>query len=195
MKHLKMLATAILAAMAMAAFTAGSASATTLEVGGVAQNKSVSISSSIAAGNSMVMSRTDGTLANTCTASTIAASTVSPFTTEDVGGPISTMTFTGCSAGNPTVHKAGALTLRRIPNSTNLTVFWGEGEVTVPTSLGFTVNCKPGVHEHIGVKTGNPTGRIAWHLYIRLNCGFLLPSAIWQGSFTVTSPEGLGGVE
>jgi len=25
-----------------------------------------------------------------------------------------------------------------------------------------------------------------------LNCGFFLPSAKWEGTYTVTSPEGLG---
>jgi hypothetical protein len=192
MKDLKMLAIGAVAAMAMTAFTAGSASATTLEVGGVTQNKSVAISSSLASGTSAIISRTDGSLANTCTSSAIVSSTVSPFTTEDVGGPISTLSLSTCER-TVTVHKAGALTFRKIPNTTDLTVFWGEGEMTVGSPFG-TLNCKPGVHEHIGVKTGQPSGRIAWHLYIRMNCGFLVPSAIWKGTYTVTSPEGLGGV-
>lgn len=193
MKHVKKLGFGVVAAMAMAAFTAGSASATTLEVGGVAKNESVTIEASLASGTSIVMSRTDGSLANTCTSSAIAASTVSPFSTEDVGGPISTLTFENCTRP-VTVHKAGALTFRKIPGTTNLTVFWGEAEVTVGSPFG-TLNCKPGAHTHIGVLTGRWILLGTYHLEIVLNCGFLVPSAKWTGTYTVTSPEGLGGVE
>lgn len=192
MKHLKILALGTVAALALAAFIASGASATTLEVGGVVQNSSVKIEASVASGTSMVLSRTDGSLANTCTTSNVTASTVSPYSTEDVGGPISTLTFESCTRP-VTVHKAGAVTLRRIAGTRDLTVFWGEGEVTVNTPFG-TVNCKPGVHTHWGRIT-KLSPRSIWHVSIVLNCGFLLPSAVWKGSYEITSPAELGGVE
>lgn len=194
MKYLKMLGLAAIAATALTAFTAGSASATTLEVGGEAKNSSVTISASIAAGNSAILARTDGTLANTCTASTVAGATASPFTGTKVTGAISTLSWSGCSAGNPTVHQKGQLYVEHEAPTTNGKVFSENAEVTVPTSLGFTVNCKTGAGTEVGTLTGtgDVTKHAIMHVNAVLNCGFLLPSATWKGTYTVTSPTGLG---
>nr|MDQ2630074.1 hypothetical protein [Actinomycetota bacterium] len=86
MKHLKTLGLAAVAAMAMTAIVAGSASATVLEVEGSTWQESVTISASLASGTSAVLSRTDGSLANTCTTSSVAGSTSSPFIGATVTG-------------------------------------------------------------------------------------------------------------
>lgn len=193
MNYLKTLIIAAGAAMALTAFTASTAGATTLAIGGSAVNKSVSIESSLASGTSMVISRTDGSLANTCTQSSMAGSTVSPFTTEDVEMPISTETFTACER-SVVVHKKGSWTYKWI-GGLNLTAFWGESEVTVGSPFG-TLNCKTGApHIHFGTVTGKIFGRTLWHINAVINCGFLVPSAVWKGTYEITSPEGLGGVE
>jgi hypothetical protein len=59
MKNMK-IGLAAVAAMAMVGFTAGTASATTLEVGGVAQNSSVSITASVQSGTKVVLKDTEG---------------------------------------------------------------------------------------------------------------------------------------
>jgi hypothetical protein len=118
---LKALGLAAVAAMVFTAFAASSASATTLEVGGVSQNSAVAIEMSLKSGTSTTWSRTDQVLAGTCTASAVAGSTVTPFTGTTVTGPISSLSFTSCTR-TVTVHKAGTLHVEHIASTTNGTV-------------------------------------------------------------------------
>lgn len=192
MDHLRQFGIAAAMAVVMAAFVSGSASATTLEVGGVTQNQAVAGSASIAAGNTVVLSRTDGTLANTCTASTVQGTSSSPFTGTKVTGAVSALSFSGCSAGNPTVHKAGQGYVEHESGTTNGNGFSENAEVTVPTSLGFTVSCTTGAGTKVNTVTGVAAGNATVHVNAVLNCGFLLPSASLKGTYTVTSPTGLG---
>ena len=191
MKYLKMLGLAAVAAMAMTAFTAGSASATTLEVGGTAKNESVTLSASIASGTSAVLSRTDDSLANTCTTSNVHGSTTT-FTGSAVKGPISTLSFENCDH-NVTVHKPGSLSVTHA-GGTDGTVVSEGAEVTVTTAFGFVVNCKTGSGVDIGTLKGVASGHATMNINAVLNCGFLLPSAKWAGTYTVTSPTGIGVV-
>lgn len=177
----------LLSALAFTAVAASSASATTVELNGVTQNSSVSTSVSISVGFTIVFGRTDGTLANTCTAATVEGAYSSPFTGTKVTGATSTLSFSGCSAGNPTVHKAGKLYVEHESGTTNGNVFSEEAEVTVPTSLGFTVNCKTGGGTQLGTVTGVSSGNATMHVNAVLNCGFLLPSARLTGTLTVTT--------
>lgn len=190
MNYLKMLGFAAMASMALTAIFAGSASATTLEAGGVTQNGSLSGTASLQSGASAVLSRTDGTLANTCTTSNIGFGTVSPFTGSTVGGPISEMTFGSCGKEPLVVHTPGSLTIAWT-SGTNGTVTSAGAEITVPTSLGFTVNCKTGTGTHFGTLTGVSEGNATMDVKTVVNCGFLLPSATLGMTYTITGPLGV----
>ncbi|HEX6205297.1 MAG TPA: hypothetical protein VFZ29_05765 [Solirubrobacterales bacterium] len=191
MKYLKILGPAAVAAMALAAFTAGNAAATVLEVEGQNWLESVEINASLETGTSATLARTDGSLANTCTSSTVAGATSSPFTGEQVTGALSSLTFASCSE-TVTVDAKGQLFVKHIAGTTNGTVFSENAEVTVKTPFGNEVNCKTGTGTDIGTLTGVKSGNATMDINAVLNCGFLLPSATWKGAYTVTSPTGLG---
>jgi hypothetical protein len=192
MKHLKMFVSVALAAMAaFAAIGAGSASATTLEVGGVPKNQAVTIVGSLTSGTSLTLGLTNGTFANTCSVFEIEGTAVSPFTATRVSGSGKTLKFGSCTTEPVTAHKTGILIGEHIPGTTNATMFSSGAEVTVPSPIG-TLNCKTGSGIHLGILTGTATGHATLHINAVLNCGFLVPSATMQGSVTVTSPTGVG---
>jgi hypothetical protein len=190
MKYLKILGLAAVAAMAMTAFTAGSASATTLEVGGVKKTTNTAITASLQSGSSAVLSRTDGSFANTCTASHVDGETTVN-TGAAVSGPIKTLTFTNCTRP-VSVHNPGSLSVTHT-SGTNGTVSSSGAVVTVGSPFG-TLNCQTGASTHLGTLTG--TGNLAAHATLAIdaviNCGFLVPSAVWKGTYVVTTPTGLG---
>ncbi len=197
MNHLRMLGLAAVAAMTMVAVTAGTATATTLEGNGVAQNQSVAFSLSLETQTSLSLRLTNGTFANTCTMSEGAGKT-STFTAENskaIGGPISSLTFTSCTTSPIVVDKAGNLSVEWISGTTNGTVRSVGAEVTVPSAFG-TLNCKTGAGTQIGILTGKKAGEQALlDMSAVVSCGFLVPSALWTGGFSVTSPTGLGVVK
>ncbi|MDQ2630073.1 MAG: hypothetical protein M3Y75_03720 [Actinomycetota bacterium] len=196
MKHLKMLGLAAVAAMAMAAFAASSVSATAIEVEGQTWNESVAISASLASGTSAVLSRTDGSLANTCTVSDVKGDTESPFTGTTVTGAVDSLSFNSCTRA-VTVHKAGTLHVAWIEGTTDGTVSSSGAEVTVGSPFG-TLNCKTGSGVDLGRLTGTdgtPSVHAELHVNAVLNCGFLVPSATWKGTYTITSPTWLGVVK
>jgi hypothetical protein len=192
---LKKLAIAALAAMALTAFAASTASATTLEVNGNTKNAGVDFSASAESGTSWNVARTDGSLANTCTTSTIAGATSSPYHGTIVTGAVSSFTFGGCTR-TVTVDNKGHFYIEHIAGTTNGTMFSEEAEVTILTPFfGAHVNCKPGGGTDIGTLTGKGTGGTATlDVNAVLNCGFLLPSATWKGTYNVTSTGGSLGV-
>lgn len=203
MKYLKMLGIAAVAAMSFMAFAA-SASATTLEIGGVTQNGAVTLTASLESNTTVVLARTDGTLANTCTGSHVHGET-SVFTGTYVTGPLTGHTahqkstgqlptdglsFSGCTRP-VTVHDPGTLYIDHESGTTSGTVFSEDADVTVSTVFG-TVRCQTGAGTHIGTMTGVASGHATMKVDAVLNCGFLLPSATWKGSYEITSPTGLG---
>jgi hypothetical protein len=207
MKFLKMLGLAAVAAAALMAFVgAGTASATTLEVGGAAQNKSVAISASLQAGTSALLKDEFGTTTDTCTTSTVAGSTTT--FTPTVSGPISTLTFGSCSHTTTVIAK-GNLSVAWIPTteaekkegktSTNGTVSSNGAEVTVQsTFFGASAVCKTGAGTTLGPLTGattagNPGAHATIDINAKINCG-ILGSSSWTGTYTVTSPTDLGVV-
>jgi hypothetical protein len=215
MKYLKMLGLAALSAMALMAVTAGAASATTLEVGGVTQNKSVEITASLKPGSTLILTPTGSAEpSNTCTQAIIGGSTtsstntaVSPpvttsnsYTGNDLTGPITELQFGGSSTGTPgcindvTVHKAGTLHVSHA-GGTNGTLTSSGAEVTsFSSTFGVYVNCKTGAGTHLGTLTGKKEGHAEVHVNAVLNCGFFVPSAKWEGTYVVTTPTGLGVV-
>lgn len=191
MKILNSLGLTALAAMALMALAAGNASATTLEIGGVKQNSSVTFTASLIAGGSVVVASTSGALGNTCTESHFHGSTASPFTGTQIGGPLSTLTFGKCTPRAVVVHKAGSITFENISGTTNATVRSVGAEITVSTDI-VVATCTTGAGVDIGVLTGVKEGHALLHVNAVLNCGPLLPSAKWEGTYVVTSPTGLG---
>lgn len=193
MIYIRTLGLAVLAAMAlMASIGAGSASATTLEVGGVAKNSSVSIEASVAAGGSTIFKDTNNLTIETCTGWTMKAATVTPFTGSTVTAPISNMSYTGCSH-KLTVIKPGRLHIAW-NSGTKGTTTLSESEVTVENTI-FGISCiaKTGTGTDIGTLTGVASGTANWDFngVIPMGaCGDLNMT----GTGTVTSPSGLGVV-
>jgi hypothetical protein len=187
MKYVKLLGLAALSAMALMAF-ASTASATTLEVGGSAKNESVSIKSNIATGTSALLEDTSAISQNTCTTSNVEGSSSSPFTATKVTGAVSSLTFSNCDR-TVTVHAAGKLYVEWT-SGTNGKVGSEEAEVTSGSPFG-TLTCVTGTGTHIGTLTGVASGNATMHINAVLDCGI---SARWTGTYTVTSPSGLGVV-
>ncbi|HEY5943193.1 MAG TPA: hypothetical protein VIT89_10070 [Solirubrobacterales bacterium] len=189
---LKAFAIAAVAAMAFTALGAKSASATTLEVGGVTQNSPVTIDTSLKAGTALVISRTDGSLANECGVSTFKGTT-SVFTGATVTAPLSNWSSSSCVRPR-TFHKTGTLHVEHIAGTTDGTVSSSGAEWTTGSPFG-TLNCKTGGGVDLGTLTGTdgtPSQHAEIDVNAVINCGFLVPSATWKGTYTVTSPTGLG---
>jgi hypothetical protein len=198
MKYLKMLGLAAVAAMAFAAFAASSASATTLERAGAPQKEPVFITASLEGGTLAVLQDTNGNLSNKCTNSHVEGTTAKIETSgATVTAPVKSLSFSGCDPEGVTVVTAGSLSVENI-GGTNGTVRSIGAEVKVPTTAGITANCKTGTGVHIGTLTGatNKTTNLSQHatmdIHAVLNCGFLLPSATWDGEYIVTTPTELG---
>jgi hypothetical protein len=190
MKYVKMLGIAAVAAMALMAVAAGSASATTLDIGSVVQSGAVTITASNE--TSVTLSDTEGTQANTCSVSHVHGST-SVFSGSKVTGSLSELSFTTCTRSPVTVDTKGGLYIEHEAGTNSGSVFSENAEVTVPTTFGFSVTCKTGTGTKIGTLDG--ASAISSHATLTvaavLSCGFLLPSASWSGSYIVTSPTGL----
>jgi hypothetical protein len=191
MNYLKMLGLAAVAAMALMAVTAGSASATTLEVGGVPKSTSTTIDAS--ASSPIVLSDTEGFVANRCSVSSVAGSTTSTSGTK-VTGPISTLSFGTCEVSPVTVESRGGFYIEKEVATSGI-VYSEQTAVTWNTSFGFHVTCTTagsgtGIGTLDGVASGNATMTIA----AVLSCGFLLPSARWSATYKISTPTGLGVV-
>jgi hypothetical protein len=206
MKYLKMLGLAAVAAAALMAFVgAGTASATTLEVGGVAKNSAVTLEASLKSGTSALLKDEFGTTTDTCTVSEVEGTTenrASPettrFTGAVVGGKINKLTFSSCTH-TTTVIAPGSLHVTWISGTTNGTVSSVKAEVTVQsTFFGASAVCKTGEGTDIGTLTGattatNPGVHATMDISAKINCG-ILGAASWTGTYTVTSPTHLGVV-
>ena len=194
MKHFKNLGAAAVAAIALLSLVgAGTASATTLEVKGVKQTGPVAIEMSLAAGTSAILKDKNGTTQQTCTGSITKGSTTSPFTGTSVQEDLSSFTFTGCTHTTDVLNP-GKLSITWT-SGTNGTISSSEAEwTTVSTVFGASATCKTGSGTVMGSLTGVNSGRATFHINATtLNCGILGTSS-WTGTYTVTSPEGLGVV-
>ncbi|HEY3434388.1 MAG TPA: hypothetical protein VGK41_01920 [Solirubrobacterales bacterium] len=185
----KLLGIAVLAIMASAAFTASSASATTLEVGGVTQNSSVELKWSLLE-PSIVWARTDGAVGNSCAQSTMGGKTT-VVTGAKVTVPLQELTFLQCSALPWVIHKGGQLYIEHEAGTTSGDVFLEDSQWTVPTSFG-TINCKTGEGTKLGTLNATSSGHATMAVNAVLNCGFLAPSITLKATFQLTSPTGLG---
>lgn len=163
---------------------------TTLTVAGTPKNEAITITASLNTGTSLVLARTDGSLANSCTESHLHGATESPFTGSVVTGALSTLTFGKCTREGVLAPEAGKLYVA-YTEGPNGRVTSEQAEVTVPSPFG-TLNCKTGSGATLGTLTGTKEGHASIDVSAVLNCGFLVPSATLKGTYTVTSPTGLG---
>jgi hypothetical protein len=193
MKFTKILGVVAAAALALMAF-ASSASATTLEVGGVKQTGTVSLEATLKSGTSALLSDTAGFFANTCTTSTVKGSDSTTQTGTAVEGPVGTLSWgtvaTPCKEGNPTVDAAGSLSVEWT-SGTNGTVKSKNAKVTVPSALGTLTCTTPAAGTDLGTLTGVASGSATMDVNAVLACGI---DAKWTGTYSVTSPAGLGVV-
>lgn len=187
--NLRRLALALLSTMVLAASCAGSASATAFEEGGVEIKEEKTYTLSLEVGASFTMSRTDGTLANTCTKVHLGGHI--PWYNHPVLWLLNLTELTFGECERPIgVHKTGNQSVQ-YTSGTNGTVASSGAEVTVGTPFG-TVNCKTGEGTDLGTLTGVSSGQATVHVNAVVNCGFLLPSANWNGTLKFSSPSGLG---
>ncbi|HEX6205473.1 MAG TPA: hypothetical protein VFZ29_06680 [Solirubrobacterales bacterium] len=193
MKYLKRFGLFGLAAMAVAAVSApGSASATTLEITGSTQNQSVEFAMSLESGSSVVFKTTSGTIQNTCTASEMAGSTITPYTGTTVTAPLTTLSFGKCT-GSVTVDKAGTLHFEHIKGTTDAKLISSGAEITVwSVPMNQYLNLKTGSGVTIGIVTGVQHDHAKVHVNAVVSFSFLLPSGTWEGDYIVTTPTGFG---
>jgi hypothetical protein len=190
MKFTKILVAAAAVALALMAF-AGTASATTLSVNGVKQTGAVTIKASLKSGTSSLLADTVGGWANTCTASTIEANDSTKTTSTPVEGTVTNLAFTSCKDEPVVVDTKGALTIENISGTTNGTSRLIGAEVTSPSPYGeLTCAAAASPGTDIGTLTGFSAGNATMDINASLNCGAI--TGKWTGTYTVTSPAGLG---
>lgn len=187
MKFIK-LVTALTTALSLLVFVAD-ASATTLEVTGVGQASAVTIEATLAAGASSLLTDTSNFAANTWAASALVMKTTTSTTGTTVSGSISGISFTNGTEGNVTVDANGSFSIERIGATTNGTVRWSGGKITVPSFFG-TLTCTTS-NTDIGTLTGVNVGNAKIDINAVLPCT-IIGSAKWSGTYTVTKPVGLG---
>jgi hypothetical protein len=192
MKHFKRLAiTALTATALMAMGAATSASATTIEINGVTQNKSVEMTISQKVGTSSLLKDEFGTTTDTCTEIDLTFETESPYTTTLLGAKITKLFLTKCTH-TTTVLSAGTFDIHHITGTTNGLIIWTGGEFTVQsTFFGASAVCKSGAGTTLGTLTGVKEGSATIDLNAKINCG-ILGSSNWTGTWVITSPAGAG---
>jgi hypothetical protein len=169
---------------------ASSSTATVLSVEGITKNESVAFTATLASGTSLLFKAEDGTTTDTCTTSEIKGKTEGTFTGASVGGKISTLTFKNCTH-TTTVLANGSLSFAWT-SGTNGTVSLSSAEVTVQsTSFGTSAVCKTGSGTNLGTFTGVTSGLAKIDVNASVSCG-ILGNATWTGTYSVTSPAGLG---
>jgi hypothetical protein len=194
MNHSRRLGLALLLALAVTAlFSVGTATATTLEVGGVAKNSSVEVIMSLKSGTSTLFKDESGTTTDTCTTSEGAGASGSPFTATAIWIWWNSWTFKNCTH-TTTVLKRGHIHFIWISGTTNASVSLSETEWTLQsTFFGASAVCKTGSGTKVGTLTGVSSGNATLDINATINCG-ILGNSSWTGTYTVTSPAGFGAV-
>ncbi|HET8815139.1 MAG TPA: hypothetical protein VFM51_09315 [Solirubrobacterales bacterium] len=185
LKMIRLAAMMTLAVTALMGADSASATTTTLEVGGFKKNESVEIEASLKTGTDTTFQLTTGAHFDTCTGSEIKVATESPYSgiTGPVGGEVSTLTISNC-VRKAEVFSPGTLTIERIPGTTDGTVVSSGAEWKVSGTI-----CKTGEGTDLGILTGVASGHATLHVNVVVNCGF---SVVMKGTYTITSPTGLG---
>lgn len=186
--RLKTLGLAILA-MALTGLTAGTASAATVAIGKVTQTTSVTLTFSLKPGSSVTIRTTGGLFANTCTKAHKHGATVAPFSAKRIKYTISEYWYGMCTEEPVKVDAAGSLGVEHTSGA-NGTVSSEGAEMTVPSPFG-TLTCKTGAGTDIGTLTGVESGNATLDMNGVVNCG-IIPSAVWEATWFITSPQGFG---
>lgn len=189
---IKSLGLSALAAAALALIVAGTASATTFEVEGITKNEKSELTASLKPATGSTWRFTNGEEINTCTESTLVFATGSTHTGPTVTTPISSWSFAGCPGKATELTKAGQLYIERIPGTTNGTVFLENTEANIGWWGGGILPCKPPSGTDIGTLTGVTSGHATLHIAVALNCSWFWPSVVWNATYVITSPTGLG---
>jgi hypothetical protein len=207
MKYLKIIGLAAVAAMALMAF-AGSASATVLKKGTTTMVVGEEIHATLATGTSSTLTTDpcsgcgEPITLNTCTESTVKGKiTNAGSSTTTVVGSIekANLTWSKCVSGSVTTIEGGALEVHSIASTTNGTLTAKSFKVTVNTILG-PCTYTAGTGTHMGTLTG--TSDTTKHATMDIaatvtrvtpdpETGTCPDTAIWKGTYTVTSPTGL----
>jgi hypothetical protein len=179
------LGVALTVAAAATAILGGTiASATTLEVKGVAQNKSVSATATLASGSSMLIKDSAGTTTDTCTSSEIKGATESTFTGASVGGKVSFMTFGSCSHTTKVLSK-GSMSFVWTSGTNGFATSRGAEVTIVSTAFGVSAVCKTGEGTQVGTVTGVKEGSATLDVNGKISCG-ILGTATLTGTYTGT---------
>jgi hypothetical protein len=189
MKYVKIISLAAVAAMAFMAFAAGTASATKLYSTGVAVSKGTTINASLI--GSASLENTAGEPLDTCTGGTVhgkTATTGGP--NETVSGPISEITWTGCTDPTTTL-KGGTLEIHHIPNTTKGTLTSSGAEVTINNSVIGSCIYGTGTATDLGIlETG--VLNIEAVVFEQEPKRFFCPDhAVWDAEYQVTTPHDL----
>jgi hypothetical protein len=188
---------ALVASLAVSA-AAGSASATRLEIGGVPKTEKMALTASLESGLKVHFSNTYGDpvgpYSNWCAGSHLSATATSLEGATKAAGAINTLLFSSCEFP-VTAHQPGQLYIEHIAGTTNGLVRTANTELTITLPAG-TLTCKTGPGSSIiGILTGKASGHATLDINAVLNCGFVIPTFLWRGSYTVVSPTGLGVTE
>ena len=190
MGHLKKIILAATAALALTGLLGMSpASATTLEVGGVTQNQSITFTMSLKPGTSSITKDTFGLFVNTCTSSHVHWKT-EIFSIVPTGA-VSELTLSNCDH-TVTVHKPGKLYIEWT-SGTNGRLYSEEADITEYSTLhGTHITCTTGAGTLLGTITGAASGNATLDLNATLTCGPHAHSIKWTATYLITSPTGLG---
>lgn len=168
------------------------ASATTLETNGVKQTGAIEVRGSLKSGTSTITKDTAGAFANTCTGASFVWKDSTATTGAAVSGPITSLSFSNCTHAPLVVDTPGTLSAEWIKSTTNGTVRSSGMRITEPvTVFGNIVNATC-VTENtdIGVLTGVASGSATIDVNAVLNCGSILPSVKWEGTYVTTTSTG-----
>jgi hypothetical protein len=175
----------------MLAFTANSASATTLEVNGVTQNNSLSLLLTEKSGTTEIIKDDGGFSETTCTGTEMEAKTESPYTASAVQAKVSKLAFTGCTH-SVAVIKPGRIRIIWTSGTTNASMLWLDFEwAVVSTIFGVKCNVKSESAVAAGTLTGVSSGNAIWDLNMGLNMGVCGNGSL-TGTWAMTKPSGLG---
>jgi cysteine sulfinate desulfinase/cysteine desulfurase-like protein len=183
--------TAAMALMGFGSIDSASATETTYEVGGIAQNQKITFTASASGAQAWVIKDEFTTTIDTCTSSHIHVTTEGPFTATFVNGVFTSLVPASCTH-TTTVLKKGKLSVTWLSGTTNGTLTSSEAEITLQsTFFGASAVCKTGAGTDVGVITGVKSGNATIHTNAKISCG-ILGSSSWTGTYSVSSPSGLG---
>jgi hypothetical protein len=197
MKYVKILGLAAIAAMALMAFGAGTASATKLCLNSLS---TTACSSHLGIGGtvegtltgSAVLETTGGSTLDTCTGSTVSGKTTTTAATgAAVTGNVETLTWTGCTFPTTTITK-GTLEIKHISGTDNGTLTGKGQEVTINTGFFGACTYGTGAGTDLGTVVGGNPAKITINALVPLTkneSGLCPAEARWTASYTVTKPN------